>query len=222
MNFLLTVILLVIVGGGWFYFGKNTSFDLEQIKEVVLSPFSKTDQLVKRESGQITINLGDQERTNFSTESVNSPTNPPTVQLVPSKTTLKVGETVGVEIRISSGDNFSSGSSVLLGYDSDFIVPVENPNQALIKGKIYEEISPPTLLVDGSNVLVGLTGINKSGSQKVSGGFATLTVKTLKSGNTTIKLLEKVQGTEGTTVIFGSKPNTNLPTTTKDLTLTIN
>lgn len=216
MKFFLAIFTIIFIAAGalWYIASTNRINTFEQFVGI-LTKRSTTEKNLQPETSTISPPPG-----RFATENVQVKENPPTIQLTTVKTSLKVNETVTVVIQVSSGNNLSIGATFSLVYDHTLISPIQDQNKVLVKGLDYEDLLP--IIIPGeTNTLLRLTAVTKGGAKILSGNMAEITFQAIKSGATAIKLIPDTQNTGSGSVIFGSKTNINLPTLTKDLTITI-
>ncbi len=103
--------------------------------------------------------------------------------LATPKKEYKVGETIPVSVRISTGGHPTDGTDLVLKFDQRM---VEASNSGLLRGKVYAEY--PMMAVDSKNGLIRISGI-ASGRQSNFNGvgvFAVLNLKAKQPGRTTL------------------------------------
>lgn len=123
---------------------------------------------------------------------INNP-KPAELSLSTDKASVKVGETVTVPVKISTGGEKTDSTDLVVKYDPIFLSAKEE-NFATV-GKIYSEY--PAKQIDTKLGLIGISGITLPGQEGFSGEdtFATLSFTALSPGTTEVK----VDFTEGST-----------------------
>ncbi len=99
--------------------------------------------------------------------------------------TIKTGNSVPVNIKISTGNHLTTGVDLVLKYDAQ---KLEASPGSFIKGNAYDDYPP--LNIDSANGIIRISGVvsvNKEGF-KGSGDFGTLQFLAKSSGSTSVSL----------------------------------
>ncbi len=128
------------------------------------------------------------------------------VLLSPGKS-YKVGDSVFVTIRVATGGRATNGTDLVLNYDPKILEA--STSGAIRPGKIYSDY--PILTVDPKTGTIRISGTTSAGSKAFNGigVFATLNLKAISAGDTTLKVDFQKDSTTDSNVVESS--------TTKDI-----
>lgn len=128
------------------------------------------------------------------------------VLLSPSKS-YKVGEAIRVTIRVATGGRATNGTDVVLNYDPKILEA--STSGAIRPGKIYSDY--PILTADQKTGTIRVSGTTSAGSKAFNGIgiFATLNLKAISAGDTTLRVDFQKDSTTDSNIVESS--------TTKDI-----
>ena len=128
-----------------------------------------------------------------------SPLNGGQMSLIPSKDSYKVGDTVPVAIRISTGGRATVGTDLLLKFDPSFLEAQSQTN--FLRGQIYKDY--PIISIDNKSGTVKVSGVDSPGESGFAGigilGEMIFTAK--KEGKTTLQIQSKPGATNLSNII---------------------
>lgn len=111
----------------------------------------------------------------------------------------KTGENINLTIKLATNGHNTDGADIILKYDPN-ILDLSSPN-AVLKGDLYTEYTPPKIDKNAGTIqLSGLNSVDFDGFNGL-GEFATLNLKALKTGTTSLTIEYKQASTTESNII---------------------
>lgn len=133
------------------------------------------------------------------------------------KTSVKVGQTVLVTVKLNISNGESSASDLTIKYDPGYLSPIASASKPFKNGELYEKIVFNA--ADFKNGVATMSAVSAAFDQVSGEGvLATISFKALKEGQTDVKVVFSPGNTTDSNVVVDAK---DVLESTTDLSLQI-